>query len=112
MNLLQIDYTKPVESFADKVSFGGEMLLLGIGTVFAVLIIIMISMYLFKLFLHDIPAKRKIEKATEPSPVIQNETENYQADSNEIIAVIAAAIAMAENEVQGAKFKVVSFKRI
>ena len=112
MNLLEIDYTKPIEGFGNKLSFGGEMLLLGMGTVFSVLIIIMISMYLFKLFLHDIPAKRKADEVKAPTVYTQTDSVPVATDNDEIIAVIAAAIAMAESETQGAKFRVVSFKRI
>ena len=52
--------------------------------------------------------KAKDEKA-EPAPVYQAPA---ASDDEEIIAVIAAAIAMAENECGGNKqFRVVSFKR-
>ncbi len=39
-------------------------------------------------------------------------TEDVDSTSEEIIAVIAAAIAMAESESNGLKFRVVSFRRI
>lgn len=40
------------------------------------------------------------------------DTADESGDEEEIIAVIAAAIAMAESESEGLKFKVVSFRRI
>ncbi len=106
-----MDYTKPIEGLADRLSFGGMMVLLGLGTVFAVLIVILISLYLFKVFFHDIPAK----KQQNPKPVAVapvTEVVDTATDDGEIIAVIAAAIAMAEEECSGSKFRVVSFRRV
>ena len=109
MNFLEIDYTKPIESFGEKFAFGGEMLLLGMGTVFAVIILIMAALSVFKLF-----AVKGTPKANEASAPIVTESApavNATGTDEEIIAVIAAAIAMAESEANGAKFRVVSFKR-
>ncbi len=91
--------------------FGGKMLLIGMGTVFAVLCILWFCLYLFKVIFHDMPGKNTtsddtpavVESAT---PVV---TQSY--NDEEVIVAIAAAIAMAESESTGAKFKVVSFKR-
>ena len=98
-------------SFADVVGFGGQMLLIGMGTVFAVLCIIWLCLVAFKVAFHDLPAKKKATK----SEAEVDDTVEYVpvADSNddEIVAVIAAAIAMAESESSDTKFRVVSFKR-
>lgn len=113
-----IDYNSPIVDFAnfeisDMVSalgFGGAMVLIGMATVFAVLILLWICLVLFKVFFHDIPERKA--KAPEVSMVVPvQETVSTQPNDTEIIAVIAAAIAMAEAESGGIKFNVVSFKR-
>ena len=94
--------------------YGGFMLLVGMATVFAVLCTLWICLVLFKLGFHDLPEKRKAKalasKVAEAAPVatVTNEQEGL---SGEIVAAIAAAIAMAESESSGIKFRVVSFRR-
>ncbi|MBQ7333562.1 MAG: OadG family protein [Clostridia bacterium] len=100
------DYTKPVESFLDRLTFGGFMLLLGMVVVFSVLIIIWGSLAIFKLYFSKYEAKPKeevVSPAQEPAQPVSNDAE--------IVAVIAAAIAAAEAESGGMKFRVVSFRR-
>ena len=106
-----VDYSQKIEGFLPKLEFGGMMLVLGITTVFSVLIIIWMALILFKIAFHDIPAKKKQEalnSVKEEAPVV----EYVDNTDEEIVAVIAAAIAMAESESDGIKFKVVSFRRI
>ncbi len=110
LDINNVDITKPIESFADKAFYGGQMLLIGMLTVFSVLILLWLTLIVFKFLFHDLMSRRKQKDVkVEPSPV------HYTADSTdnqEIIAVIAAAIAMAESESGGNKnFRVVSFKR-
>ena len=105
--LNQMDYTKPIENFADKLSFGGFMVLLGMGVVFAVLVLLMVLLLIFgRIF--------NISKKA-PTTVSQPKTEvvpvTNTSNNDEIVAVIAAAIAMAESESDGVKFKVVSFRK-
>ena len=95
---------------SEALEFGGQMLLLGIGAVFAVLAIIWLVLTVFKAVF------TRIEKKEKPVTAKQ-ETEApalapvYTAEE-EIVAVIAAAIAMAESESgNNVKFRVVSFKR-
>ena len=94
----------------EKLVYGGQMLLLGLGAVFSVLCIIFLCLTIFKfVFTKNSTPKAKAE----PTPVVvaPKQTVNTQKDE-EIVAVIAAAIAMAENEFGGNKqFRVVSFKR-
>ncbi len=112
------DYTTPIVDFANfdasslisALGFGGAMVLIGMATVFAVLILLWVCLILFKLFFHDIPEKKS--KAPKASVAPAQETANIQSSDTEIIAVIAAAIAVAESESGGVKFNVVSFKRI
>lgn len=112
-----IDYSKSIVDFGnfevsqlgDALLFGGAMLLIGMATVFTVLCLLWLSLVLFKVFFHDLP-ERKAANATvveeNDAPLAVTTTSN-----DEIIAVIAAAIAMAESENSDIKFRVVSFKR-
>lgn len=95
----------------DVLTFGGQMLLIGMATVFSVLCIIWVCLLLFKLVFHDLPNRKQATKnkavvteVVESAPVVAE-------NNDEIVAVIAAAIAMAESESSDTKFRVVSFKR-
>ena len=103
------DPTKPLESFGEKLSYGGQMLLLGMATVFAVLCILWACLVIFKMLFHDLPAKKTKTADTVEQTVTEPVVE--QTDDGEIIAAIAAAIAMAESECEQVKFRVVSFRR-
>lgn len=113
------DYTAKIVDFAnfelsqllDALMFGGAMLFIGMAAVFSVLLVLWLFLCLFKLVFHDLPKKRKPKKV-EPAPV--KVVEEVSKDTNkdeELIAVIGAAIAMAEGDDSGLKFRVVSFKR-
>lgn len=112
-HLLEIVNNKPIEGFTEKLAFGGQMVLIGMSVIFAVLSLLWLCLYVFKVFFHDIPAKKKAAKVSktvvEIAPVKQVAVE--QNDDDEIVAVIAAAIAAAESENAGLKFRVVSFRR-
>ena len=99
-------------NFGETLAFGGQVVLIGIATVFAVLGLLWAFLTVFKIVFHDMPNKR----VAEVSPQVQvaqelPTTDDYTSDDEEIVAVIAAAIAMAESESNGAKFRVVSFVR-
>lgn len=87
---------------------GTQMLLLGMLMIFAVLGIIFLALQIFhfvcSLFMGN---KDKKEEVVEAAPVVPVKT-----NDEEIVAVIAAAIAAAENEMPNARFRVVSFKRV
>ena len=106
----EVDTSLPLESFADKLSYGGTLVLIGMLTIFSVLVIIMIALYGFKYFFHDLakaksnaPKPEKVDVAPVVIPVSNPD--------EEVVAAITAAIAMAESESNGIKFRVVSFKR-
>ena len=113
MNSFMLEITKEQASsklgFLDALSEGGQIVLIGIGAVFAVLGIIWALLTVFKMVFtnvnaHPKPVEVKQKITADPAPV-------YTADA-EIVAVIAAAIAMAESESNnGMKFRVVSFRR-
>ena len=103
-------YNTPL-NFSEALGFGGQMVLIGMLAVFAVLILLWICLTVFKLFFHDIPAKRSVTQKAVQAPVAMVKEVVPTSSEGEIVAVIAAAIAMAESENSGMKFKVVSFKR-
>ena len=106
--LLEVtDYTKPVEGFLDRLTFGGFILLLGMAVVFAVLLIIWGALSIFKLYFTQNETKPKAVAEVPQAPVVVESA----TDDSEIVAVIAAAIAAAESDSNGTKFKVVSFRR-
>ncbi len=94
----------------EKLIYGGQMLLLGIGAVFSVLLIIYLCLLIFKAVFSK---SSKKEKKVEVAPVVATPIQTVNTSQNEeIVAVIAAAIAMAEAEGSGVKFRVVSFRRV
>ncbi len=105
-----MDYSQPIEGVADKLSFGGMMVLVGVGAVFAVLTIIWLALTIFSTVFKSI-SENKQKKELEAEPVVEPVAVTANNDE-EIVAVIAAAIAMAESESNGVKFKVVSFRRV
>ena len=104
---LEIDYSSPIESLTEKLSFGGQMFVLGIGTVFAVLGLIWLVLTVFKSFFETKSHKpvKNTEMGVTSVPTVKN------TDDGEIVAAIICAIALAESEEEGTKFRVVSFKR-
>ena len=68
---------------------------------------------IYKLLLTRSSGNRAEKNATSSSEgLAENAVNPGEAENAEIVAVITAAIAMAESENSGLKFKVVSFKRI
>ena len=113
--LLEVDVNQPISNFADKLAYGGKMLLVGMGIVFSVLILLCLVLYLFNAVSSRLlggekqskPATQKKESPVAIPQVVPKATNEQE----EIIAVIAAAIAAASAENPSAKFRVVSFKR-
>ena len=96
-------------NFGDAIGFGGQMVLIGMVAIFAVLGLIWALLTVFKLVFATTNDKGSAPKA-QPQP---SSTQHVAAiNESEIVAVIAAAIAMAESESDtGMKFRVVSFRR-
>jgi hypothetical protein len=119
-----VDYTKPLGSVADKLALGGQMLAMGIGIVFSVLLLIWISLEIFHYLFATLPEKMKAKgtgaasapkepkpekpKKVKPAPVAPAAA---PVADTELIAVITAAIAASENAPVGS-FRVVSFRRV
>jgi sodium pump decarboxylase gamma subunit len=87
------------------------MVLIGMATIFAVLCLLWGFLALFKVVFHDLPAKKAAKSNETVAVAPAAPVANTSTSDDEIIAVIAAAIAMAESECSDTKFKVVSFKR-
>ena len=120
--MLELDFNLPIIDFANfdfsmignAFTYGGSVLLIGMATIFAVLCLLWLCLVIFRIVFHDIPEKKAANKAASQT-VESFVSESYYEPVNndeEIVAVIAAAIAMAESENSDTKFRVVSFKRI
>ncbi len=87
----------PVQTFGEKMSNAGMNTIMGIGTVFVVLILICLIIYAFKLIPYFMDRKKKEEPVAQTSsPAVEQAVavENVQ-DDLELVAVISAAIAAA-----------------
>lgn len=119
-NLHATSFTTNVEyTMAESMTKAGTNTLIGMGTVFAMLIVIMIIIYGFAIIPKiqaSAEAKKQAKTATEASVdnAIQGivEREEDVTDDLELIAVIAAAIAASEGATSTDGFVVRSIKRI
>lgn len=107
-SLTEVDKASPIKGFGNIISYGGQMLLIGMLTVFSVLCIIWLALTLFKYVFQSNANSQNKEQDTKE--VEQTAPSNASKDE-ELVAVIAAAIAAAESENSGVKFRVVSFTR-
>ncbi len=85
----------------------------GDNTLFIVLAIgiaLLVGFYIFKG--RKANAENSNDSIATETAVVEEGANTVANNDEEIIAVIAAAIAMAESESNGLKFKVVSFRRI
>ena len=102
---------------AERLALAGQMTLLGMGMVFAVLAILWAVLTVFKLIFAKPEPKKKAEPAPRSEPVVIPEpvAVEEQADDGELIAILTAAIVAYEascgNEVAPGGFRVVSFRR-
>ncbi len=119
--MFDFDFSEAIVKFSsfefsqlgDALIFGGSILVIGMITVFSVLCLLWLFLAVFKLIFHDIPKKRSKKKKLSPVVITPEKVvEARNHDDKEIVAVIAAAIAMAESDNSGMKFRVVSFKRV
>lgn len=99
---------------SEILGLGGQVVIIGILTVFAVLCLLWACLALLKVIFNDMLSNKPKKVSTE-NEVVESfvAPAPAAADDDEIIAVIAAAIAAAESESgSAAKFRVVSFRRI
>ena len=113
--LLEVDVNQPIPDMGEKLAYGGKMMLVGMGIVFAVIISLFICLLIFKLVCQKLTQGSDTQSkpsAVEPSPAVVSAPASQAAQDEEIVAVIAAAIAAASSEMPDKKFRVVSFKRL
>lgn len=119
--MFDFDFTLPIVDFSnfnisqlsDAFFFGGSVLLIGMATIFIVLCILWLFLIIFKIVFSGVSdgASKKKAVSTSSTAEVSNETATYN-NEEEIVAVITAAIAMAESENSDLKFRVVSFKKV
>lgn len=109
-----------VMPFGERMTFGLQVFVVGMLTVFAVLAILWLVLELFRIFFYEIPRKRKAAEKAEPANQAPEKAAEpavaaapAAADDSELIAVITAAIE-AYNSQNGSAlpFRVVSYRRV
>ena len=128
MKILPTLLTAGAMSFGERLSYGAQVLVIGIATVFLSLTILWGVMALFKLFFYTIPNKKKetpkateAQRAPEPFddvpepehiPLAADVPSAAPAADTQLIAVITAAIAAYQDACGSAlPFRVVSYRR-
>lgn len=108
------DISAVPEDVFGKLMYGLNIALIGLGTVFAVLLILMAVLYLFK-FAFAKNSDAKTQKPAEPVKTDAISSFSPAGDSEDelIPVVIAAAVAAyMENTAPHSKYRIRSFKRI
>ena len=116
-------------NFGERITYGGQVFLIGICTVFAALALLWGVISIFKIFMYDIPQKRIKKKAEEElmahcvesdsaasveAAVPANPAPTAEADNAQLIAAITAAITAYNTDTEtgcALPFRVVSFRR-
>ena len=109
-------------SLPERLGLGLETMLIGLGTVFGVLIIIMAILYLFQFLFYTLPNRKKnasstketaavTETAVDETAHVNKVISDAEGDEGELIAAISAAVAVYLDQ-PASSFRVVSFKRI
>lgn len=105
----------PTYTTAQKLAKAGMNTLIGMGTVFVVLVFISFIISLFK-YINKFQNKNKKELVKEPEKVSENVTDSESdenlADDYELVAVISAAIAAYEGEASSNGLVVRSIRRV
>lgn len=113
------DGLRELTTVGEKLSTGFTVMALGLATVFAVLALLMIVLYLFRIIFYR---EKKPEPKTTPAPApkhieapapVKTEPETPNSDDGALIAAITAAIAAytSGDEAFASGFRVVSFRR-
>ena len=108
------DISAVPEDVFGKLMYGFNTALIGLGTVFAVLLILMAVLYVFK-FVFAKNSNAKTQKPDEPVKTVPVSSPSPVGDSEDelIPVVIAAAVAAyMENTAPHSKYRIRSFKRI
>ena len=113
------DGLRELTTVGEKLSTGFTVMALGLATVFAVLALLMIVLYLFRIIFYR---EKKPEPKTTPAPApkhieapapVKAEPETVNSDDGALISAITAAIAAytSGDEAFASGFRVVSFRR-
>jgi sodium pump decarboxylase gamma subunit len=103
------------EDTVGKLLYGLNIALIGMGTVFAVLLILMAVLYLFKLFFASKSGSKKPAAPSAPVKTAPVSAPSAVSDSeDELVPVVLAAAVAAymENSAPHSKYRIRSFKRI
>lgn len=102
----------PVQSLSEKMSNAGMNTIMGIGTVFVILIVICLIIYAFRLIPYFMNRNKKEQvEVVKSNPIVEQiTTRETQQDDLELVAVIAAAVAAATGQTTD-DFVVRSIKR-
>lgn len=85
-------------SLGEALAIGGETTVIGLSIVFAVLVILMIVLMLFKAIFYKDPSKKKAAPAeTAASVTVPAADTEKDMDETELIAVLTAAVAASLN---------------
>lgn len=99
-------------SIAEALAEGGQTAVIGLGTVFAVLIILMGVLYLMKVIFYKDPGKAKLKTEPEKAAALKTEEETEDVtDDEELIAVLTAAVAASLNT-STYNLRIKSYKRV
>ena len=106
------DITKDTP-MSEKVTFGLQVVGIGMGVVFGVLLILIGILQLFKLFAVKKPAEQKSNQSVPvaPTPVTAAPVSASASEEDTVVAVASAAIAAARGESECA-FNIISIKKI
>ncbi len=116
MNNLILTDTVVLDSMSDKLFYGLQTTLLGLGIIFLVLGILWLSLVIFRFVFYDLKNKKTeapAVKAPAPAPVaeaVATPMSVSEADEAELVAAITAAISIVMDQPQ-TSFRVVSFRR-
>ena len=103
-------FKQKLSAAGDNMSTAGLNTLLGMGTVFLMLILISFIISSFKLFSNTGKKKKEAPKAEAPAPVVEAVAEDL-TDDTELVAVIMAAISAYEGNASTDGFVVRSIKK-
>lgn len=128
-NSVSVYMASDAMNFGERITYGGQVFLIGICTVFAALALLWGVISIFKIFMYDIPQKRIKKKAEEElmahcvesdsaasveAAVPANPAPTAEADNAQLIAAITAAITAYNTDPEtgcALPFRVVSFRR-
>ncbi|MCD8391595.1 MAG: OadG family protein [Firmicutes bacterium] len=86
-------------TISEALSEGAQTAVIGLGTVFAVLIILMVILYIMRVIFYKDPNKNKTVPAApaEPAEPVAPVNAEDDMDESELIAVLTAAVAASLN---------------